>query len=144
MSPRTVSVGTRSRQRMIGSSIRTSTLPTCDSGMRCPFAPVSVKSSSRAGSSRASPPERAITWTVRISSRTAVTGTPVSRNCSCCATALDVNPTACRRSCCNVKCSVGARVPQSALTVRIIGLPFITRSTSVAMPRSVSGSGVIR
>ncbi len=40
MSPRTVIVGMRSRRRMIGSSMRTSTSPTCDSGMRCPVAPV--------------------------------------------------------------------------------------------------------
>ena len=52
MSPRTVIVGMRSRRRMIGSSMRTSTLPTCDSGMRCPSAPASVKSPSLAGSSR--------------------------------------------------------------------------------------------
>ncbi|MNC25946.1 hypothetical protein D3C75_740560 [compost metagenome] len=143
MSPRTVMVGMRSRQRMIGSSMRTSTSPTCDSGMRCPPAPARVKSMTRVGSKRISPAARAMTCTVRMSSRTAVMGTPLSRNCSCWATALEVSPTACRRSCCRLKCSVGTRVPQSLLTVRISGLASITCCTSAAMSRSRSGFGPV-
>ncbi|MCY1213159.1 hypothetical protein D9M72_249240 [compost metagenome] len=121
--------------------MRTSTSPTCDSGMRWPPAPASVKSTSFAGSSRVLPAERATTCTVRMSSRTVVTGTPLRRNCSCCATALELSPTACRRSCFRVKCSVGVRVPQSVLTVRIIGLASITCRTSAPILRSSFASG---
>ncbi|MNR16757.1 hypothetical protein D3C85_1333790 [compost metagenome] len=141
MSPRTVIVGTRSRRRMSGSSMRTSILPTCDSGMRCPLAPASVKSPILAGSSRLSPAERATTCTVRMSSRTVVTGMPLSRNCSCWATELDVSPTACKRSCCKVKCNVGTRTPQSVLTVRISGLASMSCCTSATTLRNTAGSG---
>ena len=129
MSPRTVIVGWRSLRRSTGSSQRTSTAPTCDSAMRSPLAPARVRSAIRAGSRRMSPAARATTCTVRISSRTAVTGTPLSRNCSCCATAPELSPMACKRSCCRLKCRVGVRVPQSVLTVRIMGLACITRCT---------------
>ena len=82
-----------------------------------------------------------MTCTLRMSCRTTVTGTPLSRNCSCCATALELRPTACRRSCCKLKCSAGTREFQSVFTVRISGLASITCFTSAAIPRSTSGSG---
>ncbi len=141
ISPRTVIVGMRSRRRMMGSSARTSNSPNCASGMRWPLAPARVKSAMRLGSSRVSPAERTMTCTVRISSRTTVTGTPVKRNCSCCATSLEVNPIACKRSWFTTKCCLGVREPQSILTVRIMGFSLITRCTSAAITRNFSGSG---
>ena len=47
------------------------------------------------------------------------------------------------RPCGKVKCGEGARVPQSALTVRIIGLAFMTCCTSTAISRSLSGAGPV-
>ena len=49
-------------------------------GTRAPLASVSVKSATRAGSSRAGPAERATTSTVRMSSRTCEIVTQDSRN----------------------------------------------------------------
>ena len=58
----------------------------------------SVKSPSRAGSSRSAPALRATTSTERMSSRTWVTGMPVNRNCSCCAASLELSRMRCSRS----------------------------------------------
>ena len=57
----------------------TSTRPIWLSGTRRPSWLVSVRSASFAGSSRSGPPARAITCTVRMSSRTWVTGAPVEQ-----------------------------------------------------------------
>ncbi len=83
MSPRTVIVGTRSRRLRIGASARYSIRLICSSGTLRPSAVASDKSASRAGSNRCAPAARASISTVRMSSRTCVAGTPLSRSCSC-------------------------------------------------------------
>ena len=83
MSERIVTTGMRSRRFMIGSSSRISEWPIWSSGIGRPSRLISEKSASRAGSRRLSPALRATTGTLRIFSRTCVTGMPVSKNCSC-------------------------------------------------------------
>ena len=81
--------------------------------MRCPAEPTSVKPAIFAGSRRMLPAARPITCTVRMSSRTSVSGSPLSRNCSCNATELEVNPTACKRSWLSVKCKAGIQADEA-------------------------------
>ena len=119
-------MGVRSLRLRIGFSGSTLTEPTWLNGMRRPCSLVSTRSASFAGSSRSGPALRAITCTVRISSRTSVTGTPVRRNCSCSAASFGDNPINRRRSWSSVKRSAGARSPQSWFTWRICGFERIT------------------
>ena len=74
MSERIVMTGVRSRRFRIGSSRRTSEWPIWPSGIWRPSRLISEKSARRAGSSRSPPALRATMGTLRMSSRTCVTG----------------------------------------------------------------------